>query len=95
MEVESDAKSHPSEGMLLKNPRSNMKTEDIKLWRYMYRIPPSVEIRVPTTHERIDWVVPGWVAMYEFMLKNGMRFPIPKLIMDVYDYYEFTPSQLM
>ena len=54
LSVESDAESHPGEGMLLKNPRSSVKAEDIKLWRYMYRIPPSVEIRVPTTHERVD-----------------------------------------
>ena len=54
-----DAESHPGEGMLLKNPRSGVKAEDIELWRYLYRIPPSVEIWMPTTHERIDWVVPG------------------------------------
>ena len=31
LEVESDVESHPGEGMLLKNPRSSVKTEDIKL----------------------------------------------------------------
>ena len=72
-----------------------MKIEDIKLWRYMYRITLSVEIRVPTTHERVDWVVHGWVAVYELMLKDGMRFPIPKLIRDVFNHYEIAPSQLM
>ena len=80
LEVEFDVGSHPGEGMLLKNPRSSVKTEDIKLWRYLYRKPSSVEIRVPTEHERVDWVVPGWVAVYELMLKDGMRFPIPRLI---------------
>ena len=80
LEVKSDAGSHPGVGMLLKNPRSSVKTEDIKLWRYLYGIPLSVEIRVPTMHERVDWAVPGWVAMYELMLKDGMRFPIPRLI---------------
>ena len=95
LEVESNAESHPGEGMLLKNLRSTMKTKDIKLWRYMYRIPPSVEIRVPTTHERVDWVMHGWVAVYELMLKDGMRFPIPKLISDVCDHYEIAPSQVM
>ena len=33
--------------------------------------------------------------MYEFMLKDGMRFPIPKLIRDVCDHYEIALSQLM
>ena len=56
----SDAESHPGEDMLLKNPRSGVKAEDIKLWRYLYRIPPSVEIQVPTTHEKVDWVMPGY-----------------------------------
>ena len=93
--VESDVESHPGEGMLLKNPRSSVKAEDIKLWRYIYRIPSSVEIQVPTTHERVDWVVPGWVAVYKLMLKDGMRFPILRLIRDVCDHYEITPSQLM
>ena len=61
LEVESDVESHPGKGMLLKNPRSSMKTEDMKVWRYIYiyRIPLSMEIWVPTTHERVDWVVPG------------------------------------
>ena len=74
LDAESDLESYPGEGMLLKNPRSSVATEDIRLWRYLYGIPPSVEVRVPTAHERVDWVVPGWVAIYELMLKDGMRF---------------------
>jgi len=31
LEVESNVRSHPGEGMLLKNPRSSVKTEAIKL----------------------------------------------------------------
>ena len=91
----SEAESHPGEGMLLKNPRSSVVAEDIKLWRYLYRVPHSIELRVPSPHERVDWVVPGWVSVYELMLKDGMRFPIPSLIRDVCDHYEITPSQLM
>ena len=59
LDAESDLESYPGEGMLLKNPRSSVATEDIRLWRYLYGIPPSVEVRVPTAHERVDWVVPG------------------------------------
>ncbi|KAL5563464.1 hypothetical protein UlMin_033211 [Ulmus minor] len=95
LDAESDLESYPGEGMLLKNPRSSVATEDIRLWRYLYGIPPSVEVRVPTAHERVDWVVPGWVAVYELMLKDGMRFPIPRLLRDVCDHYEIAPSQLM
>ena len=46
-------------------------------------------------HERIDWVVPGWVALYELMFKDGMRLLIPKLIRYVCDHYEIIPSQMM
>ncbi len=52
-EAESDLESHPGEGMLLRNPRSGVVPEDVMLWRYMYRIPASVEIRVPSHHERV------------------------------------------
>ena len=69
--------------------------EEVNLWRYMYKIPLSVEIWVPMTHEIVGWVVPGWVAIYELMLKDGMRFPISRLIRDVCDHYEITPNQLM
>ena len=48
-----------------------------------------------SSHERVDWVVPGWVAVYELMLKDGMRFPIPRLIWDVWNHYDIVPSQLM
>ena len=68
--------------MLLKNPKSSVTNEEVKLWRYMYKIPSSVETWVPMTHERVDWVMPGEVAVYELMLKDGMRFPIPRLIRD-------------
>ena len=81
--------------MLLNNPKSSVSTAEVKLWRYLYKIPSSVEIRVLSAHERVDWVVPGWVAIYELMLKDRMRFPIPKLIRDVCDHYEIAPSQLM
>ena len=93
--VEAVVLSQPGEGMLINNPKSNVSSEEVRLWRYMYKIPQSVRIRVPAAHERVDWVVPGWVAIYELMLKDGMRFPIPRLIRDVCDHYEISPSQLM
>ena len=59
VEDESDTESHFGEDMLIRKPKSSVVTEDVRLWRYLYRIPPSVEICVPSTHERVDWVVPG------------------------------------
>ena len=93
--VEPNVESHPGEGMLLKNLRCTITNHEVKLWRYSYKIPSSVEIRVLKTHKRINWVVPGGIAVYKLMLKEGMRFPIPRLIRDVCDHYEITPSQLM
>ena len=57
--IEPIVESHPGKGMLLKNPKSSVTNKEVKLWRYMYKIPSSVEIQVPMTHERVDWVVPG------------------------------------
>ena len=37
----------------------------------------------------------GWVAVYELMLKDGMRFPILTLIRDMCNHYEIALSQLM
>ena len=95
VDVEPIVESHPSEGMLLKNPKSSVTNEERKLWRYLYKIPSNVEIRVPKTHERVEWVVLGWVAVYELILKDGMRFPIPRLTRDVCDHYEIAQSQLI
>ena len=39
--------------------------------------------------------MPGWVTVYELMLKDGMRFPISRLIKDLCDHYKIVPSQLM
>ena len=62
--VQANVELYPGDGMLLKNPKPSMMNEDIKLWRYLYRIPLSVEIQVPTTHERVVWVVPSRLAIY-------------------------------
>ena len=81
--------------MLLNNPKSSVSSAKVKLWRYLYKIPSCVEIQVPTSHERVDWVVLGWLVIYELMLKDRRRFPIPKLSRDICDHYEIAPSQLM
>ena len=52
--IEPVEESHPGEGMLLRNPKSNVTNEEVKLWRYLYKIPSNVEIRVPKTHERVN-----------------------------------------
>ena len=54
--VEAVILSQPGEGMLINNPKSNVSSEEVRLWRYMYKIPQCVRIRVPAAHERVDWL---------------------------------------
>ena len=35
--------SHPSEGILLKNPRLKVTNDEVKMSRYLYKIPSSVD----------------------------------------------------
>ena len=93
--VELVVESHPREGILLRNLKSKVINDELKMLRYLYNIPHNVEVRAPEVYERIDWVVPGWVALYDLMFKDGMRLSILKLIRDVCDHYEIAPSQLM
>lgn len=87
--------SQPSEGILVANPRLKIKEKDLGKLRYLYKIPKSMEICAPEAHERVDWVVPSWEALYNITFKDGMRFLIPKLVRDDLDHFEITPSQLM
>ena len=79
----------------MKNPRSKVTKDELNKLRYLYKIPQSVEVRAQEAYEWINWVIPGWVALYELMFRDGMRMQIPKLVRDVCDHYEIGPSQLM
>ena len=49
--------------MLLKNPKFSVTNVEVKLWRYLYKIPSTVEILVPMTHERKRPALPDtWVV---------------------------------
>ena len=37
----------------------------------------------------------GWVALYELLFQDRMRFPIPHLVRDVLDHFEVAPSESM
>ena len=87
--------SHPGEGILLANPRLTVKDDDLGKFRYTYKIPKSMEILTPEVHERVDWVVPSWVALYGSPFSDGMRLQIPRLVRDVLNHYEIAPTQLM
>ena len=69
-----------------------MTNDELIMLRYLFKIPQSVEVRALEAHERIDWVVPSWVALYDFAFKEGMRLLIPKLVRDMLDHYEIALS---
>ena len=54
------------------NPKLTVKEDDLGKLRYTYKIPKFVEIRTLEAHERVDWVVLGWVALYEIPFRDGM-----------------------
>jgi len=72
--------SHPGEGILLKKPRSKVNNDELPMLRYLFKIPQSVEVRSPKVYERINWVIPSWVTLYELMFKDAIRLSIPKLV---------------
>lgn len=47
----------------------------------------SIEIRLSSAHERVDWNVLGYINMYEHTFIDGLRFPIPRLAQEVMDHY--------
>ena len=53
-EDEPIVESHPEEGFLLRNPRSKVTSEELKMLRYLYKIPQIVKVQAPQVHERID-----------------------------------------
>ena len=79
----------------MNNPRSKVTEEELKKLRYLYKIPQSVVIHAPKAHESVDWVILGWVALYEIVFGDGLRLSILKLVRDVLDHYEIAPRQLM
>ena len=64
----------------MSNIGSKVVVDELGKIRYLYKIPKSVEIRSSEPHERVDWVILGWVVLYEFTFNEGMRLLIPKLV---------------
>ena len=82
-------------GVLNDSPASVVTNDHLHGLRVIYGIPESVELRAAQEHERADWDIPGWTCFYEYILRLGFRFPIPRLIRHVLKYYDIAPGQLM
>ena len=81
--------------ILTKNPASRVTEKSMREIKLKYRFPSSIEVRLASSSERIDYKVPGWIGFYERAFIDGFRFPIPKLVWEVLNHYQLAPSQLM
>ena len=81
--------------ILNNNPASRVSERMMREMKILYRIPKSIEVRVPNLSDRIDFKIPGWTGFYERPLEDGFRFPIPKLGWELLNHFEIAPSQLM
>ncbi|XP_057772811.1 uncharacterized protein LOC130992262 isoform X2 [Salvia miltiorrhiza] len=63
--------------------------------RILYNIPKWVSLHAPGTALRADHSVAGWVCMYEKTFKEGLRLPLPRLVLEFLHYYHISPGQLM
>ncbi|KAL6565527.1 hypothetical protein OROHE_004582 [Orobanche hederae] len=63
--------------------------------RWNYDIPDHIALHVPSNEVRADWDLPGMTCLYELPFKLGFRFPLPRLIREVCDFYEIALGQLV
>ncbi|XP_062092442.1 uncharacterized protein LOC133798233 [Humulus lupulus] len=84
-----------SGSMLSSNPRSSISLGELTYLRRHYEIPDTISLHAPAKAERPDWHLPGWVCLYELPFKEGLRFPIPRLVVELCEYHEISPGQLM
>lgn len=66
--------------ILPRNPSSWMTEMSLRQMKIHYRFPCSIEVRLASSSERIDFVVPGWIGLYERPFVEGLRFPLPRLV---------------
>ncbi|KAL5861375.1 hypothetical protein ACOSQ4_002671 [Xanthoceras sorbifolium] len=78
-------------GLLLVNPASVLKEEDVMRIRYSYGIPDGVTPRAPFKWERPDWDIPKWTCFYELPFQQ-VGFKLPGKVLD---HFELALGQLM
>ena len=71
--------------ILPKNPASLMDDSLMRLYKLMYRFPELIENRIPRSHERVDYKIPGWIGFYERPFRDSFRFPVPRLAWELPD----------
>ncbi|KAL5827786.1 hypothetical protein ACOSQ3_019636 [Xanthoceras sorbifolium] len=80
-------------GLLLVNPASMLKEEDVMRIRYSYGIPDGVALTAPFKGERLDWDIPRWTCFYELPFQRvGFILPVVGLLRKVLHHFELTPG---
>ncbi|KAL6580269.1 hypothetical protein OROMI_008293 [Orobanche minor] len=83
-------------GFLLgENVSSKLSLKDMRRIPWNYDIPDHIALHVPSKEVRADWDILGMTCLYELPFKLGFRFPLPRLIREVCDFYEIAPGQLV
>ncbi|PON66432.1 hypothetical protein TorRG33x02_267800 [Trema orientale] len=81
--------------LLIKNPMSTIGPTELISFRSTYRIPDNVKLHAPHKFERVDSNLPGWICMYIFPFKFGLRLPLPRLVEEYCAFHILCPSQLI
>lgn len=69
--------------------------EKLEEVRERYQIPAKIELKLPTSKERPSDARPMEFALYEEVLKGGLRLPLPQIVVDVLNRLGVAPGQLM
>lgn len=69
--------------------------EELEEVRERYQIPAKIELKLPTSKERPSDARPMEFALYEELLKGGLRLPLPQIVVDVLNRMGVAPGQLM
>ncbi|XP_057812031.1 uncharacterized protein LOC131026250 isoform X2 [Salvia miltiorrhiza] len=77
------------------NPESFFKdTRQLHVLRKSYSIPNHVALHAPGRQMRANFYAPGWVCLYQAPFEQGMRLPLPRLVIDFCHYHCLSPGQL-
>ena len=60
-----------------------------------FNLDRSLMIRAPKPEERLDWGSKNWTTMLTDFIRIYPLFPLPPLVLELCNFYDLAPSQLM
>ncbi|KAF5933328.1 hypothetical protein HYC85_029499 [Camellia sinensis] len=78
-----------------KADRSILTPAELEGTRGKYQIPLEIGLRLPTSTERASDVRPREFSLYEEAWLEGVRLPLPQVLVDVLNELDAAPGQLM